>query len=96
MCRTWLKYVTPLVASATAADGRFSVDLSQTNVPLEDPAAGTVSGWLEIESARIGAGPLSEQFLLLANQVKAVIRRDRNANVGVSASQWLELPPQRI
>jgi hypothetical protein len=95
-CQTWLKYVAPLVASATAADGRFSVTVDETVIPLDDWTMGDVQGVLEVHSAQIGPGPLAQQLLWLADQVKAVLQRRPLATTSPSSSTWLRLPDQRV
>jgi hypothetical protein len=97
MCRSWLKYVAPLLAEATRADGRFSLTLDRAAVPLAAPAASDVEGVMAIHHARVGPGPLSERFLWIAQQIKAVIERRPLAPVlNVSSNQWLSLPAQNV
>jgi hypothetical protein len=59
MCRSWLKYVAPLVADATQVEGRFSLDLSQpARISLNDPGQSRVQGAMKIHTAQVGPGPL--------------------------------------
>lgn len=73
MCHTWLKYVAPLLAEATRAEGRFSTSLDSVEVPLTDPQQSEVHGELELHSAQIGPGPLAQHFLEIAQYVKTVV-----------------------
>ncbi|MCA9123248.1 MAG: hypothetical protein H6822_28105 [Planctomycetaceae bacterium] len=96
MCTTWFKYLAPLVADATAAQGTFSVALDRTVVPLDAPSAGELEGILEIHTAQIGPGPLSQQLLLLAAQIKAIADGNLLAAPTTPTERWLDLPQQRI
>lgn len=96
MCTSWFKYVAPLVADATAAQGTFSVSLDQAVIPLDNPSAGDVEGVLEIHNAQIGPGPLSQQLLLLAAQIKAIADGNLLGAPTAPAERWLDLPQQRI
>ena len=96
MCTSWLKYLAPLMADATAAQGNFSVSLDQAVIPLDAPTAGQVDGVLEIHSAQIGPGPLSQQLLLLAAQIKAISDGNLLGAPNAPPERWLDLPQQRI
>jgi hypothetical protein len=96
MCRSWLKFVAPLIADATAAEGQFSVSLEGASLPLTNLAAGNVRGVLNVHSARVGPGPLSQELLTVARQVKAIIDRQPAAANSSAFGQWLELPAQQI
>jgi hypothetical protein len=74
MCSLWLKFVAPLVADATRAEGRFSLSLEGANVPLASPLASDVAGTLAIQSAQIGPGPLAQQYLGIANQLRGLLK----------------------
>jgi hypothetical protein len=96
MCKGWLKYLAPLVADAAAAQGNFSVSLEQAAIPLDVPTAGQVEGVLEIHTAQIGPGPLSQQLLLLAAQIKAIADGNLLGAPTATTERWLDLPPQRV
>jgi hypothetical protein len=97
MCRTWLKYVAPLVADATQAEGRFSVALLQpARIPLSDPTRGEVRGVLNVHTGQIGPGPLSRQFLALADQIKAAVERKAPPRGESGSAVWLQLPEQAV
>src|SRR5262249_59140922 len=71
MCSLWLKFVAPLVAEATRAQGKFSLSLQGADVPLSAPLASDLAGTLAIQSAQIGPGPLAQQYLGLARQLRS-------------------------
>jgi hypothetical protein len=96
MCRLWLKYVTPWVADATAAEGQFSVQLENAEIPANAPAQGRVAGKLIVHSARVGPGPLSQDILQLVQQVRSLLDPRLPAGDAGGAGQWLELPAQQV
>jgi len=96
LCHTWLKYVAPLLADATRAEGRFSVMLDRAKVPLTDTNKSDVHGQLTIHSAQIGPGPVALEFLSLAQQVKAVLDGRPASNGQNAASNWLMIPEQTV
>jgi hypothetical protein len=97
MCRSWLKYVAPLLADATEAEGTFSLALAQpAKIVLEDPTRTEVRGAMTIHQAQVGPGPLSRQFLALADQVKAMIERQPLAAVSSGSTVWLQVPEQSL
>jgi hypothetical protein len=97
MCRSWLKYVAPLVADATEAQGKFSIELVRpARVPLADPKLGEVAGLMKAHTAQVGPGPLSRKFLTLADQIKAVAERKPLPTGESGSAVWLQLPEQAI
>jgi hypothetical protein len=96
MCRSWIQYAAPLLANATRAQGRFSAQLEQAEFPLGDPLNGSVSGTLTIHEGRIAASPLVQQILVVASQVRAVVRQRPIDFDPQSNLKWVTLPPQEI
>lgn len=96
MCQSWMKYVAPLVADATAAEGTFTVTLEGASVPLDAPRSADVKGKLIVHQAQIGPGPLAQELLLVANQIVALAEGKPLAAVGSGAGNWLNLPDQEI
>ncbi len=64
MCMSALKYIAPALAGVAAAEGRFSIDMDQLQVPLEQPERGRVDGRMIVHSVEIGPGPLLEELAL--------------------------------
>ena len=96
MCRTWLKYIAPLLADATRAEGRFSISLDSANLPLADTQGSDVIGELTIHSAQIGPGPMAQEFLSTAQQVKVVIDGGSTGGNNLMTASWLVVPEQTI
>jgi hypothetical protein len=99
MCRTWLKYVSPLLADATGMEGRFSAQSGGGRMPLGDPRAADVSGMLEVHSGRVGPGPLAQQVIAIVEQVRTVAEGRVPPLFGGGGRRqrtWLELPEQNV
>jgi hypothetical protein len=94
MCNQWLKYVAPLLADATEAEGKFSLNLEGASVPLFTPLASTVQGGLAIHGAQVGPGPLAKQYLAMARQVRSLM--DPTAAQGDNYGRWLLLPEHNV
>jgi hypothetical protein len=87
MCGLWLKYVAPLVAEATRAEGKFSLSLEGANVPLAAPITANTAGTLSIQSAQIGPGPMGQQVQGLARELLSLLGSANSpANAGSQAS----------
>jgi translocation and assembly module TamB len=95
MCQGWLKYVTPLAADATRAEGKFSLSLERAAISLEQPATSQLQGILLVDSARIGPGPLAMQFIDLGEQIKAIVQGRLPAGATQEPITWVLIPQQR-
>jgi translocation and assembly module TamB len=80
MCAGWLKFVAPLVAESTRANGVFSLKLDSTTVPLFEPRNAKVRGELHIQRAVLGPGPLAEELLAAVDGVKAMLKASSSVN----------------
>lgn len=96
MCNSWLKYLAPLVADATAVQGLFSVTLEDSTMPVNDPTRGNVRGTLDVHSVQVGPGALSLEFLRLANQIKTLVGRGSTGGGTPLSARWIQLPEQRV
>jgi hypothetical protein len=96
MCQRWLKYIAPLVAEATAAEGRVSLQVARAEVPLREPLRASIRGALTIHQAHIGPGPLAREFLTLAQTISAMIDPAKAGQAFDANSRWVELPEQAI
>jgi hypothetical protein len=95
LCRTWLKFIAPLLADATSAEGRFSLNLAEMAVPLNDRNQANVHGELLVHTAQVGPGPLAQQFLSLAQQVRGLAGAAAGQRPGGTAT-WLTVPEQNV
>jgi hypothetical protein len=98
MCQLWLKYVAPLVAEATRAEGKFSLSLQGASVPLSAPLASDVAGTLQIQSAQIGPGPLAQQYVGVARQIKGLFQAGSATAPSDESGggRWVLLPQQDV
>ncbi|MCY2992709.1 MAG: hypothetical protein NTY19_33245 [Planctomycetota bacterium] len=95
LCRLWLKYVAPLVADATQAEGRFSMSVDEVAVPLTDTSRSNVHGHLFIHAAQVGPGPLAQEFLGVAQQIRSVVGGGAGGS-NLQATPWVLLPEQDV
>lgn len=94
--RSWMRYVTPLLADATEAKGRFSIELDRHSVlPLDNPLAGNLSGKLVIESMAVGPGPLGQRLISMTQQWLTLIGKEDLIR-SVRDKPWLQLPAQEV
>ncbi|MFW6170806.1 MAG: hypothetical protein ACODAD_09980 [Planctomycetota bacterium] len=95
MCDQWLKYVAPVVAAATRAEGQFSLSLEHTLIPLRQPSAAQVEGTLNVHASRIGPGPLAQELILLANNARSMLQLDLKDFSRLGQDTWLRFPQQQ-
>lgn len=62
VCRDLLKYIAPVLAEATEASGRFSIELDRWEFPMTDFARGEGDGRLMIQELSVGPGPLVHEL----------------------------------
>jgi hypothetical protein len=62
MCNRGLKYIAPLLAGATQAQGEFSIDLKGCDVPLREPERGELAGDFSIHAVEIAPTPLVQEL----------------------------------
>ncbi len=90
-----LKFIAPVLADATRTEGRFSVTLEATRVPLDDPVRTRLAGRLAIEQVRVTPGPLAQQFIQIGQQIEAIVRR-RAPATGGSSGELLTIDNQDV
>lgn len=98
MTRTWLQYASPLMADATAIDGRFSVASQGARIPLA-PADDEIRGTLQIHGAQVGPGPAAARMLGVVEQVQALVKGVLPNPFGARPGgnrQWLVLNEQSV
>ena len=90
-----MKYIAPMLADATNAEGTFSVGLSKAELPLMDPMAGNIEGEFIVHGGALGPGPLATQFIELASQIKRMIGKG-DGQITDPTKMWLQLSPQNV
>ncbi|MBX9789443.1 MAG: hypothetical protein K2Y37_11055 [Pirellulales bacterium] len=68
MCARALKFVAPILADVTQADGRFSVDLDTCRLPIGELAKGDLAGRVTVHDVSIGPGPLVQELAVLMSR----------------------------
>ena len=80
LCAQGLRFVTPLLAGSTTADGRFSISLDGGRLLLSDPEAGDFSGHLAIRG-QVKPGPIAQEFFGLIKELTAILQRGAIPNL---------------
>jgi len=92
--RTMLKYINPLAADATAAEGKFSVDSEGVKVPLLDPMQMEANVIVTLHDVVVGAGPLAQQLIGSAKQLQTMLRPDKVNDR--TYDTWLKMSEQSV
>jgi len=74
MCKRGLKFVAPIVAETTVAEGRFSISMDGGRIPLADPKAADIAGHMAIR-AQVKPGPVAQEFFVLLNELASVLKQ---------------------
>ena len=96
MCRTWLKYVAPVLADATEVKGQFSTELEGAKVPILTPLDGQVKGRLAIHSAQVGPGPLGQKILTSVRALEPVLKGRPLQALMQPGAVWIAMPEQTV
>ncbi len=77
MCDAALKFIAPVLAGATTAQGVFSIELDRCRVPIDNPNDADVTGRLIVHTVEVGPGPLIRELaVLLEREAPARLRRE--------------------
>jgi len=77
MCSKLLKYIAPVLADVTSAQGTFSIELDGCRIPLGNPSKGDLAGRFIIHSVAVGPGPLIRELaVFLGRETPAQLRRE--------------------
>lgn len=80
-CHSGLKYVVPVLASATQSQGEFSVQLDGCRIPLGDLTKAEVGGRLIVHSATMSSGPIVRQLTPLLSSLPPLVDIPRDTVV---------------
>lgn len=92
-CRDWMKYVAPLLADVTTAEGSFSVKSGEILVPLDNCQNATARGAVTLHNVTVGAGPLAQQLLETVDSVRTMLKPGSTSK---DRSVWMQLGQQEI
>ena len=77
LCDSMFKYVAPVLADVTSAQGAFSIELEGCRIPLSAPSKGDLAGRFIIHSVEIGPGPLIRELaVLMGRETPAKLRKE--------------------
>ncbi len=74
MCKRGLKFIAPIVAETTVAEGRLSVTMDGGRIPLGDPRGGDVAGHMAIRG-QVKPGPVAQEFMVVVNELATVLQK---------------------
>ena len=75
-----LKFVAPVVAGAARSEGQFSLQLDGLRMPLADTKKLDSAGKFTMQSVRVTPGPTTEQWVSLAQQIEAIVKRNDSSS----------------
>ncbi len=81
LCSRGLRFVAPLLADATVAEGTFSVTLDGGRVPLFDPAAGDIGGRM-VMRGQVKPGIIAREFVGIIKELITVLQRGKLPDLG--------------
>lgn len=101
ICRGWMRFIAPVIADATAASGKFSLQTEGIQVPLNAVSQANVTGAVVLHGANIGPGPLGQQLMNQAKNLKALASGASwetllAAPVNNTGQTWMTMPEQTI
>lgn len=73
-----LKYIMPVLAGVSHAEGRLSIEMDGARVPLASPQQADLSGRLTVHAIEISPGPLVQQFAVLFGPPRAIQLREQS------------------
>lgn len=91
MSNSWLRYVSPILGSATSIEGQFSLSASPARVAMFEPYTGDAEGEIEIHSAQVGPGELTRQIIEAIAGIQQIMGRN-----AAQTQQWLTVNKQKV
>jgi hypothetical protein len=92
-----LKFVAPVLSGATQSEGQFSMQLDGLRVPLANSKKADSAGKLTVHSVRVVPGPMTQQWVGLAQQIEALAkRRDPTALTNRQPVNLLSIRDQQV
>ena len=94
-CASVLKFINPLAAGATSAEGVFSIDSDGLQVPLYDAMKMRGRASVTLQNVVVSAGPMAEQLIGAAKQIQALVRPDK-VDSQRDYNTWLRMSEQTV
>ncbi|QDU40384.1 hypothetical protein Mal4_47400 [Maioricimonas rarisocia] len=95
MCRTWCRFLSPMLADSTDIDGRFTLGISDMQMPLDRVAESDIRGTFTIHSAKVGPGPLARRVVGLVSQISGVVRKRGGRGLELPG-EWMTIDDQDV
>ncbi len=73
MASKLMKYMAPVLADATAVEGRFSLGVSEGRIPVDQWQRMSMTGKATMHGLQVMPGPSSEMWVGLARQLKGIL-----------------------
>jgi translocation and assembly module TamB len=73
MASKLMKYMAPVLADATAVEGRFSLGVTEGRIPVDQWQRMTMTGKATMHGLQVMPGPKSEMWVGIARQLKGVL-----------------------
>ena len=73
-CKSALRYVVPVLASATQSQGQFSIQLDGCRIPLGDLTKAEIGGRVIVHSATMASGPIVQQLTPFLSSPPSLVR----------------------
>ncbi len=73
MASKLMKYMAPVLADATAVEGRFSLGVTEGRIPVDQWQRMTMTGKATMHGLQVMPGPKSELWVGIARQVKGIV-----------------------
>ncbi len=91
-----LKYINPFLANSTNIEGRFSLDVSDSRVPLEQPELSEVAGRMTMHGLQVTPGASTMTIIGLAKQIKTALDGNLLGALAPAASPGREVVLMRM
>ncbi|HWL07661.1 MAG TPA: hypothetical protein VNQ76_04600, partial [Planctomicrobium sp.] len=75
LCRSWVMYVSPTLAEATSAEGRFSLAMNEGVYVIGAPEQSQLSGRFAISQGKVRPGPLAMEVFQNVGQLEQIVRK---------------------
>lgn len=96
MCRSWLKYVSPVFANATELTGKFSLGIKSLEFDMQTGSPDKLEGSLLVHSCRLGPGPMIVSATAPISGIMGLAGGNGDTSFLKEGAKWLELPEQSI
>jgi hypothetical protein len=96
VCKQALQYVAPVLAQVTQCEGTFSVDIEGGKLSFGSAAGCDVVGHLLTDQAHVQAGPLAQQFALLARRIEQLLLSQAASSDQAAAAVLVNLNDENV